>query len=323
MHNSNLPESVEFEDVNCPNKCSREDILVLSGYDLLNKIPGLYNVYRCQGCGLERTNPRPTINTIDTYYPPSYAPYQSEVIGKESKLQNFKKYLRFLIGHKSRELPNVKPGRMLEIGCSSGNYMEQARQSGWTVDGIEFSPDAAAIARSKGFLVHVGAIENIQLNVKKYDLITAWMVLEHLHQPVEALRKASEWVKPHGYLVALVPSADSLSRRLFGSRSYDLHLPNHLFHYTPKTLNTILSNSGWKLEKVKWQNNCMPLLHSFEYWASERNISSIIKFSRWLCNSVWAAPIRLILDFFLGVTRQSGRIEIWARPNYSKYEHAD
>jgi SAM-dependent methyltransferase len=207
---------------------------------------------------------------------------------------------------------------MLEIGCSSGGYMEQVRLQGWRVEGIEFSDQAASIARSKGFNVQTGSLEQVQVPDEQYDVITAWMVLEHLHEPVLGLKRLREWIKPEGYLVASVPVSKSLAKLFFKDSCYDLHLPNHLFHYTPETLKIVLANSGWKVERTFWQRNSNTLLMSFEYWAAENNVMKVLNFAKWLRLGKGAVRIRMILSILLGVTHQSGRIEIWARPAKSE-----
>lgn len=310
----NYPENVVLESVNCPNGCKSNDKLVMVGKDRLHSIPGEFTIFRCMQCGLERTTPRPTPQTIGVYYPSNYAPYVSSVEWSTKSNSKIKKWLRKLLGLNARILPNILPGRMLEIGCSSGAYMEQARRSGWHVDGIEFSEEAAAIARSKGFNVQVGNVENARPPETPYDVITAWMVLEHLHEPLMVMKKLKGWVKPDGYLVALVPDTNSLAKLLFRERCYDLQLPTHLFHFSPESLKVLFSNSGWRVERIFWQRNCNTLLWSFEYWARETKKKHILKFAEWLRSNPSSTYIRTMLGVILGITRQSGRIEVWARP---------
>lgn len=312
------PDGVELEHVNCPNGCDRNDELMLVGFDQLHGLPGEFDVWRCSSCGLQRTTPRPTPATIAAYYPSNYAPYQNEGEASTPDTPGLKRIIRLRLGMETRKLPDVTPGRMLEIGCSSGGYMELARQKGWQVEGIEFSEQAATVARAKGFTVQVGSLEQAQPPSEPYDVITAWMVLEHLHDPVGALKKLRAWIKPEGYLVALVPDANSIAKTLFKEQCYDLQLPTHLFHYTPATLKIVLANSGWTLERVSWQRNCNTLLWSLEYWADKRKNQSLTKFARWLRISRKAIKVRMFLGLVLGMTRQSGRIEIWARPSDQK-----
>lgn len=304
------PDNLALENISCPNHCPPNDEKILSGKDFLNGIEGQFSTVRCKTCGLERTNPRPTADTIGIYYPDSYAPYQSQTALLKQKFTMIKR----IMGFEFRVLPNTHGKRMLEIGCSSGNYMQEVRADGWIVDGIEFSEAAANIARQKGFNVQVSSLEKALPPLEKYDVITAWMVLEHLHEPVDALRKASEWIKPDGYLVLLVPSAKSLSRKIFNELSYDIQLPTHLFHYTPQTLEKVLHNAGWEIEKIRWQKNANTLIKSTEYWAEDKKIQWLLNLLKWFSSSKVALPLRLMLAWVLGVTRQSGRIEVWARP---------
>jgi len=310
----NYPKNLELEFANCPNGCLKSDELILTGHDRLHGIPGEFTVYRCKTCGLERTTPRPTQETIKVYYPADYAPYQTQVNSELKKSSRIKVWLRKVLGLNVRELPPIAPGRMLEVGCSSGAYMELARSAGWHVEGIEFSDEAADVARSKGFNVQSGSLEHAKAPDQVFDVITAWMVLEHLHEPIGVLKKIREWVRPEGYLVASIPNTESLAKLLFREYCYDLHLPNHLFHFSPKTLRLLLSNAGWELERVFWQRNCNTLLWSFEYWALDKNKSFLTSLAQWLRLNKHTAFIRLALSLVLGVTRQSGRIEFWARP---------
>ena len=199
MHDSH--PDVKLERVACPNGCVSDDAFMLVGHDRLHQIAGKFTLVRCNQCGLQRTNPRPTPESIGIYYPSDYEPYreQGRVTIVESKL---KASLRRSLGLNTRRLPPVSPGLMLEVGCSSGNYMEQARELGWQVEGIEFSQDAAAIAKSKGFEVQVGRVETAPEPKEKYDIVAAWMLLEHLHEPIQALEKMRDWVSPNGHLVA-------------------------------------------------------------------------------------------------------------------------
>lgn len=309
----NLPADVILEDVKCPNGCHAPGRVVLVGRDRLHGIQGEFQIVYCDECGLERTNPRPNSETIGAYYPEDYAPYHTP-LNTELVHSKIKSWLRTALGLDARKLPPVTPGQMLDIGCASGGFMEQMKSLGWKVEGIEFAESPASAAQAKGFKVQISSVEEAKSPSEYYDVITAWMVLEHLHQPIQCLKRMRSWVKPNGFLVASVPDADSLARSLFKDRSYDLHLPNHLYHFTPKTLERLLNNAGWSIRRIVWQKNCNALLWSAEYWAKDMNHTRILNFVQWLRTSSRAGKMRLILGWLLGVTHQSGRIEIWAQP---------
>ena len=307
-------ESVRLEDGCCPLGCPRSDEVVVTGRDLLHDLPGEFTVVKCRKCGLMRTNPRPTRETIGAYYPSDYGPYQDTDPPIVPQGVGLKRWLKHILGFEIRAIPPTPVGRLLEIGCANGAYMEQMCHAGWSVEGIEFSETATQQARARGFSVQAATVETAQAPAQPVDIVAAWMVLEHLHEPVSALRKVRNWVKPDGYLIASVPDAGALERRVFGNRWYALQLPNHLYHFTPRSLERVLNCAGWKLERVRWQRNCNNLLWSIEYLARDKAWGRTANIVRWLRTSNGAAKFRILLRWILGMTRQSGRMEIWARP---------
>lgn len=315
--NSPYLDGVVLESKPCPNGCAPSDRLVLEGQDRLHGLRGRFRVVECTRCGLLRTDPRPTAQTIGAYYPDDYGPYltvPSVKVKPSTWHRRLRARLNRFFGKDVRRLPDMSPGHMLEVGCASGAYLIEMQAKGWSVEGIEFSPQAAQMARERGLTVQTASLESAQPPRAMADVVTAWMVLEHLHEPLDGLRKIREWVKPGGYLVAAVPDAGALERRVFGEYWYGLHLPAHLYHYTPSSLRTLLRNAGWELVAVRWQPNPNNLLNSLEWMAEERHWPRRLRFARWMKSSPKAGKLRKRLGWLLGVTRQSGRMEFWARP---------
>lgn len=310
-----------LEDAPCPVCGTRDDEPVLTGHDWLHGLPGEFTIVRCANCGLMRTNPRPTRATMELYYPDDYLPYQQTVAidgrppqERAGLLRKIRTGIRRGLGMESKRLPRETPGHLLEIGCSSGDYLLQMKNRGWRVEGVEFSRAAARRARESGLDVRCSTIEKADPPSEQVDIVAAWMVLEHLHDPVGSLKKIRCWIRPDGFLVASVPDADSWMRRIFGNRCYDVQLPTHLFHYTPRTLELLLRHAGWELVRTRWQRNSNTLLKSLEYLSRDRGYQKTEKAALWIRTATKAAPARMVLNLLLGLAHQSGRIEIWARP---------
>jgi len=230
---------VHLEDCPCPLGCRSGDEMVLVGRDRLNGLPGEFQVVRCLGCGLMRTNPRPTLETIGFYYPEDYGPFRGTRVNlstSDKTLPRWKQIVRKLFRFNTRLLPNMKFGRLLEIGCASGAFIYKMASLGWDVEGIELSAGAANAARALGLNVHISSVETFSRPARNYDLIVGWMVLEHLHDPVSVLKKLASWTDAGGWLVLSVPNANSFEFRLFKDKWYALQLPNHLYHFTPQTI---------------------------------------------------------------------------------------
>lgn len=316
-------DDVVLEDVPCPLGCNRGDDLVLTGHDRLHNLPGEFNVVRCRGCGLLRTNPRPSAGSIGFYYPDDYGPYLgTRVIAakRATKIKNvFRELVKKIVNFNLERLPELEPGRMLEIGCASGSFLHRMAMQGWQVEGIEYSETAAKSAGELGYSVYVGSLETAPPPPEKFDLIVGWMVLEHLHDPIGGLRKLREWAKPNARLVLSVPNAASEEFRLFKSRWYALHLPNHLHHFTPKTLGFVLEASGWKLEKIYHQRLINNLIISVGYLMRDHGfvrlgerLVGFVKTSRGL--AIFLYPIA----WALSLIGQTGRMTVWARVDTSE-----
>lgn len=314
-----MPVEVVLEGTPCPLCPVAADEPILKGGDRLMGLPGVFQVVRCNECGLARTSPRPTPQTIGFYYPANYGPYREAPVEARANGTTLKAralgFARRLLDTRATSIPPMAPGKMLEIGCASGSYLRRMASAGWDAEGIEFSPDAAAAARALGLAVEAGAIESIERPEASYDLIVGWMVLEHLHDPVGSLRKLARWTKPGGKLALSVPDFRAAGVRLFKSRWYDLHLPNHLYHFDLETLTNVLRAAGWKVERIVHQRTLANLAASIGYWLSDKGwprlghrLADFPEKSGRL-GSLLLFPFAWLLAAF----GQTGRMTVWAR----------
>lgn len=310
---------VALEYVECPLGCAAGDDLVLKGHDRINGLPGEFDVVRCRKCALMRTNPRPTPEAMGFYYPPDYGPYESTRVTATDvpdDQASWRRSIRRLMDIRAHHLPDLSPGRLLEIGCASGSFLNAMARRGWDVTGIEFSKDAAAAAAAHGFPVYAGRIEDAPAFDQSFDLVTAWMAFEHFHDPLGALRKIREWVGSDATLVLSVPNAGAKEFELFKSAWYDLHLPNHLFHYTPKTIRRVLAAAGWRVEKVHFQRTIAGSIASLGNALSDRGYERLGGRLTAFPESV-SRLHDLLFPFAAMLSRlgQTGRMTVWARPS--------
>lgn len=120
-----------------------------------------------------------------------------------------------------RDLLPVKPGgKLLDVGCSIGNFLAAARHF-YDVEGLEINPRTAEIARSRGFQIHLRPLSELP-GEAVYDAITMNQLLYGLKHPLEVLREAQRLLKPGGVLYLNTPHADSLAMRLY--RGQHCHL---------------------------------------------------------------------------------------------------
>jgi 2-polyprenyl-3-methyl-5-hydroxy-6-metoxy-1,4-benzoquinol methylase len=159
--------------------------------------------------------------------------------------------------HKKKLVQFKQSGALLDLGCSSGAFLESLRDGPWELYGIEMSADCAKKAETRsGAKVVVGDILEAPFPPESFDVITCFDVLEHLYEPQRVMAKITEWLKPGGIFYIFVPNIDSAEARVFGSYWCGLELPRHLFHYSPASLRYLAKSTG--LEEVSLETTRNP-----------------------------------------------------------------
>ena len=310
------PNEIILEHVCC--ECgSNIDNPVLIGKDWINNLTGEFQIVRCTQCGLMRTNPRPTKETIGFYYPDSYAPYLTTQIKPNTKPKKIRKGIEKYIANPFQAnsksiLPKNKAGHLLEIGCGSGDFLMAMQQQGWLVDGLEYSESATENAKQQGLNVQCSSLEAIQLPKNKYDMIVAWMVIEHLHHPVAGLEKLYQALNECGVLVISVPDTGGIDFKLFKEYYYALHLPNHLYHFTKPSLNQLILKAGFKKSRFFWQRNPNNLLSSLIRVLDNNQKTKAANLVRSILARNRLRWLSKLLGLILALIHQSGRMTVWA-----------
>lgn len=168
-----------MEFVNC-NLCGSKDYkIVYKKPDNLYYPDEWFDVVECTNCGLGFVNPRPDINEIGKYYSKDFYDY----FEREANLhmERYKKEAKYLESIKSKEK------RLLDVGCANGDFPRYMKSLGWEVEGVEISTKAKEIT---DFKVYRQNFAEIPINEPYYDAITAWAVLEHVHDPMSYFNKS-------------------------------------------------------------------------------------------------------------------------------------
>jgi SAM-dependent methyltransferase len=145
-------------------------------------------------------------------------------------------------------------GRLLEIGCGTGEFLRLAAENGYQVDGIDIDPRALDIARTRSGIQNARVLSVDELitaeSTETYDVICMFDVLEHLADPVKVVRGLGRLLRPGGVLVFSVPGAQR-----WPSLFYEVmdDPPNHLTLWTPDAIRACIATSG--LEVVDVFNN--------------------------------------------------------------------
>ena len=139
-----------------------------------------------------------------------------------------------------------KPGgRLLEVGCAYGLFLERARQRGWDVMGIDIAEDCAREADAK-FGIRVLAGDYLELDVsERFDVIVMLDVIEHMPDPVACVARSAELLAPGGWLVMETGNIASPWARLLGRRWHFIDPPQHLVYFTRESMGEMLRGQGF------------------------------------------------------------------------------
>jgi 2-polyprenyl-3-methyl-5-hydroxy-6-metoxy-1,4-benzoquinol methylase len=153
-----------------------------------------------------------------------------------------------------RRFALIAPGMSaLDVGCSSGAWLEVAAQEGAVATGIELGRRTAEGARSRGLDVITGTFAEAEdaLRNRSFDLISFWDVLEHLRDPVTELVRATRYLTPGGVVAATFPNVEGLYpkvtyaafARRFGIWEH-AQLPTHLYDFSHSTAERLFAKAG-------------------------------------------------------------------------------
>jgi cyclopropane fatty-acyl-phospholipid synthase-like methyltransferase len=229
-----------LETVAC-NLCGSERYkAVYTMPDRLFPAEEYFSVVECNECGLGFVNPRPTIPEIQKYYPAGYFEKPSAKSNARYLRRRFSAEADYL-----KELESVGGRkRLLDVGCATGDFPRFMAARGWEVEGVEVSQ---AAQRIQDFRVYAQEFQDIPVDEPTYDAVTAWAVLEHVHNPMMYFQKASRVLKPGGFFVFLVTNFRSAaSRHLFCE-----DVPRHLYFFTRETVSRYLEATGFALVKER------------------------------------------------------------------------
>jgi len=216
--------------------------------------PGVYAILQCTNCGLEQTWPRPSAGELkglyERFYNAGVKPDSAYGGLRERFLASglYRLWLKWdgdMSFHGRRGV-----GRLLDVGCNEGRGLSLYAANGFQVEGLELNEPAAVLARKRGFQVYTEALAQFRPEAP-YDVVVLANVLEHAWDPVMMLAEVRRLLRPEGEVWISCPNAASLWRRVFGRAWVNWHVPFHLWHFAPKTLQRLLDSAHFRTLNIK------------------------------------------------------------------------
>lgn len=195
-------------------------------------------VVECLECGLVYVNPRPTMESMDGFYPAGYHSGRGpERLAKRYAVQK-------------ALLPDLSGKRVLDIGCARGDFLSYLLNTGavfeaYGVDAFSTGVSDKRIHFDRALFTAVGYEPGF------FDLIMAWAVFEHLHRPRDYFAEAARVLKRQGRLIVLVTNSESI----YGRYAFAEDVPRHTYHYSKKTLSRYGEAAGLTLNSVDYRDD--------------------------------------------------------------------
>ena len=268
-----------------------------------------YDLVQCSDCHLAYISNPPDADGIKAIYTTS-ANYHDTLLDEAT--DSFSRQSRVADQHMAM-LRKFRPApadlQLLDIGCSSGIFLDRARSAGMEVKGAELSPDTARFAQEHFKLdVHAGDWRDADYAPGSFDVITLFDVIEHLPDPATELRSLRTLLKPGGLLLQSTPDIDGLfprvSLKLAKRLGYWPHPepPHHLYQFSEHTLARMTQQAGFRIEGA--QHTAIDFAYNFGTLESWKASPKMLAYA-----SVFA-PIALIGDWlgqgdwlYLGASR--------------------
>ncbi|MGA9544734.1 MAG: class I SAM-dependent methyltransferase [Candidatus Sulfotelmatobacter sp.] len=207
----------------------------------------LYELVRCPKCSHTWLKDAPRLEEMAEHYGPYYDRFITAA--GESSPDKARGRAEVVERYKSS-------GALLDLGCSSGAFLESLQSGNWQLFGIEVSAETARRAEeTTGARVFVGDILEAPFPPESFDVITCFDVLEHVHEPKSVLEKVHRWLKPGGIFYTQLPNINSGEARLFKSFWYGLELPRHLQHFSPEAMRYLADLVGLQEVSIETHRN--------------------------------------------------------------------
>ena len=195
--------------------------------------------WQCKKCGLVYLSPRPVESQAVAIYDSKdyfsgegsgYLDYEGDAA---SYYKTFSRRLNYIKQYKSG-------GRLLDVGCGTGYFLEVAHRGGFEVNGVDLSSYAVASASAKfPQKVFLGTVEDAALKSLKFDVITMFDLFEHIYRPFDFAQRLNGMLNEGGVVALTTPNYNSLLRKCLGNKTVSFKVPEHVYYYTLETIRIV------------------------------------------------------------------------------------
>ncbi|MFB9056792.1 class I SAM-dependent methyltransferase [Mariniflexile ostreae] len=202
--------------------------------------------------GFLETRPKPSFEELPDYY--KSEDYISHTDSKRNLFEKVYHVVRvFSLRKKTGIINSYGSGgkHLLDFGCGTGDFLQTAKQQGWTVVGVEPNTDARTLANVKTDNAVFDSDYLLTCEACTFDVITLWHVLEHLPNLEKDITLLKSLLKPNGILVVAVPNYKSYDAQYYKNFWAAYDVPRHLWHFNQKSISRLVLKQGLRVVRTK------------------------------------------------------------------------
>ncbi len=255
---------------------------------------GGYSIRQCHGCELLFVHPQPTRQELMEIYDADYfkrgSKYEADDTGRYmgANRRNDLDKLSILARH-------VNVGRLLDVGCARGGFLQVAREGGFEVTGVAVSEAGVTHAcQALGLDVVNCDLPAENLPADHFDVVTAWDVLEHLDDPHATLAEVNRVLCSGGCFVATTGDAGSLWAPMLGRYWQLLTPPQHLFFYHEGNIRKAFEAHGLRVKEVLRPGKYATL--DFVLFKAGETLGPVMKPARAFCKALRLSNMQLYIN---------------------------
>lgn len=222
------------------------------------KPTGFGAVYECDKCLAGFIFPRPTPAETGTFYELDSYYTQGKSHLPDTKPPGFFTKARVHLAWRADEgqsladviSTKLKPGSsIVDIGCGGGNLLRDLASRGYRMTGVERDANSVALKSAEVSILE-GSAEALPaaLTPHSYDGVVFSHVLEHLVDPVAAIRLAASLLKPGGLLFGEVPNNESSIAKQSGVAWGHLDAPRHINFFCQRSFHDLMKAAGLEVK---------------------------------------------------------------------------
>lgn len=228
-----------------------------------------FDIYHCRNCQVRFTQNPPSEASIGDYYKSEN--YISHTDNSKGLINRLYQIVRSISINQKKKLiektTRLGKGNLLDVGGGTGYFAATMQQAGWRVTGLEPDEGARNVAMQQHSLKLLPGEELFNLPANKFDAITLWHVLEHVHDVKKYIVTFKKLLSDNGKLFIAVPNYTSYDAMSYGPNWAGYDVPRHLYHFTPQTMQWLMKESGLKITSIKpmWFDSFYVSLLSSKY----------------------------------------------------------